>query len=264
MKKIITMAVCAMFVLTASAQRASSSSSSFKTKSKEVASSVQFGVRAGMNVSNMKQKYSWSSFSESEKADAHVGYHVGFIVDVPIFKNYLYIQPGLYLTQKGCKSSYSDSDDYDGWYYSETDKLNPTYMEIPILFSGRYNVNNNVQLQLDFGPYFGCGLFGKYKEDWKESDRYDTFKGVDSYKIFKKESDSYDYDEDEEGEGGLGLKRFDAGLIIGAGVLLQKHYYIGFKYEFGLANMIPGDWVDDDEKWSLKNKNFMLTVGYNF
>ncbi len=238
MKKILAMAVCAMFVLTASAQK-ESSGDSFKSKAKDVASSVQYGIRAGMNVSNLKQKFSYGGESESEKGDARVGYHLGFIVDVPLYKNYFYIQPGLYLTQKGCK--YSESYGSEKW----EEKLNPTYLEIPILFSGRYNVNNNLQLQVSFGPYLACGLFGKDK--FEES--YNGKKETDSENIFG---------------GDEGYKRFDVGLSLGAGVLLSRHYYVGFQYEFGLGNMIPGDWSDGGESWKMRNRNFMLSVGYNF
>ncbi len=238
MKKILATAVCALVVLTASAQRANSGDS-FKSKAQDVASSVQFGIRAGMNVSNIKEKYSYWGESESEKTNALVGYHIGFIVDVPLYKNYFYIQPGLYLTQKGgkYKENYGSNEKYE-------EKLNPTYLEIPILFSGRYTFGI-AQLQLNFGPYLACGLFGKDKYE-------DTYNG-------KKETDSENFFGGDDG-----FKRFDVGLSLGAGVLLSRHYYIGFQYEFGLGNMIPGDWSDDDESWKMKNRNFMLTVGYNF
>ncbi len=221
MKKILAMVVCGMVVLTASAQRANSGDS-FKSKAKDVAGSAQFGIRAGMNVSNMTYK----DEGFSEKGSAHVGYHLGFIVDAPVFRDNLYIQPGLYLTQKGYREN--DGDDK----YKEL----PTYLDIPILISGRYTLGC-AQLQLNFGPYFACGLFGDAKESmhsWKYSE-----------KLFS--SDGYDY------------KRFDAGLSIGAGVLLSHHYYIGFQCEIGMVDLYK-----DDDGESLKNRNCMITVGYNF
>ncbi len=233
MKKILLTAVCTIFVLTASAQLP-----------------VKFGVRAGMNVAKMTE-----GVDDDENPKSRVSYHVGVIVDIPVFKEYLYIQPGLYFTQKGYKfkeQSFWD-DEEESWKTS----MNPTYMEIPILISGRYNINSNVQLQVSFGPYLAVGLGGKFKDTEREG----PYKYEDTYKIFKKERDD-DYSDKDDDEG-LGYKRFDAGLSFGAGVLLKKHYFIGFQYELGLVNIKPSDW----KKWwgeSAQNRNFMLSVGYNF
>ncbi len=204
-----------------------------------------------MNVAKMTE-----GVDDDEIPKSRVSYHVGVIVDIPVFKEYLYIQPGLYFTQKGYKfkeQSFWD-DEEESWKTS----MNPTYMEIPILISGRYNVNSNVQLQVSFGPYFAVGLGGKFKETEIEG----KYKWTENDKIFSKEKD-YDEDyDDDDSYGGLGYKRFDAGLSFGAGVLLKKHYFIGFQYELGLVNIKPSDW----KKWgeSAQNRNFMLSVGYNF
>ncbi len=181
MRKFLAIAACALFVSAAQA-----------------GVPVTYGVRAGMNVSNMKMKEGGSS----EKFGTKVGFHVGAIVDIPVFKQYLYVQPGLSFTQKGAKDS-------EGGL---TETLNPLYLEIPILLSGRYDINKKVQVQVSFGPYFAAGLCGKDKEKWgSETDKEDFF--------------------------GDGVKRFDAGLSVGAGVLLMKHYFVGIQYEAGLANI---------------------------
>ncbi|MCD8303131.1 MAG: PorT family protein [Prevotellaceae bacterium] len=219
MKKILVMAAFATFALAASAQRASSSHTSFRGASQDVDMSVHFGIRAGLNVSNIKSKEG----SYSENWGSSVGYHVGVIADVPLAKNYFYITPGLYFTQKGSKES-------EGKYEY---KVNPMYLEIPILFSGRYTFGK-AQLQVNFGPYFAVGVAGKEKEtEYGDTEKWDFF-------------------------GDDGAKRFDAGLSVGAGVTIVKHYYIGFQYEAGLANLYD----DSDEK--TRNKNFMISVGYNF
>ncbi len=216
MKKILVMAAFATFALAASAQRASSSHTSFRGASQDVDMSVHFGIRAGLNLSNQVDKYDGGK----ESASMHPGFHVGVIADIPLAKNFFYITPGLYFTQKGYKE-----DDY---------KANPMYLEIPILFSGRYTIGK-AQLQVNFGPYFAVGVAGKEKYS---SHGY---------------SEKWDYFGDD------GYKRFDAGLSVGAGVTLQKHYYVGIQYEAGLANM-----YDDGDDDKLRNKNFMISVGYNF
>lgn len=48
------------------------------------------------------------------------------------------------------------------------------------------------------------------------------------------------------------------GLQVGAGVTFAQHYYIGFAYQFGLVNTTNYD------KETVKNKNWMISLGYNF
>ncbi len=109
--------------------------------------------------------------------------------------------------------------------------LSPMYLELPVLASYRFNFSEAAQLQLNIGPYFGFGIGGKEKDD---GEKYDFF-----------EDDFY--------------SRFDSGLQFGAGVTLGK-VYLGFAYQFGYVNLFKE--VEDDEY--LKNKNFMINVGFNF
>lgn len=116
---------------------------------------------------------------------------------------------------------------------SEEITMSPMYLEIPVLASYRYDISESTQLQLNVGPYFGYGIGGKYEA----------------------EKGDYSYDEDffEDDD----VKKFDCGLQIGAGVTFGK-VYVGCGYQFGMANII------DDSDLSVKHKNFMINVGYNF
>ena len=167
MKKIfITMAVAVM-ALTASAQRASSSSSSFFSTEKADLP-VTFGIRGGLNVASMSEE-------DDKDVKSKAGFNVGVAVDFPIMQS-LYIQSGLYYTTKGLKVEHKS---YDR-------KLNIGYLEIPVLASYRYNFNDANQLQFNFGPYFAYGLHGKvkydggsYKEDYNWYDENDDAKRFD-------------------------------------------------------------------------------------
>ncbi len=181
MKKFLLLIVCTLFVLSVSAQRASGGQitspyySSNKSSSSDKA--VSFGVRASLDFSSMRV----STKGDGESSDYRVGFHVGAISDIKLISGYFYLQPGIYFSMKG----YEDA--------------NPFYIDIPILLSGRYSFNKDVQVQLNFGPYFGVGLFG--------------------------ENDYFDY-----------YRRFDCGLSLSGGVLLAQHYFISIGYEFGLYN----------------------------
>jgi len=147
MKKLLLVAVCALSTMAVSAQRASSSSSSFFSTEK-AETGVRFGIRAGVNFSNISQKYEDEQVSST--FDSRTSFHVGVIADIPLMES-LYIQTGLYFQEKGSKS--------DGV------TTNPMYLEIPVLASYRYNFSDAAQLQINFGPYLAYGIGGKFKYD---------------------------------------------------------------------------------------------------
>ncbi len=210
------------------------------------AQGVNFGVRVGMNVAN-----AGGDFKDDWDADfkSRVGFHVGVIADVELSEKF-YLQPGLYFTTKGLKY-----EDKEGMGLES--KYNLNYLELPILASYRFNLSDNMQWQINAGPYFAVGVGGKVKgtdfdfdEDAKFEFKYDAF-GV--------------ADEDSDEEKG-GLKRFDAGLSFGTGITYNKIYF-GIKYDLGLANIADKKvWVNEDtgKSQKIRNRNFAISVGYTF
>lgn len=222
MKKFLLVVVCAISALTVSAQRASSSSSSFFS-TESVDGGVKWGVRVGANFANM----SFSSNGYSSSPKSRTSFHVGVIADIPVVESF-YVQSGLFLQNKG----YKIGDD-------ETITAKPMYLEIPVLASYRYNFNDATQLQINFGPYFGYGIGGKNKYEYDgESEEEDIF--------------------GDDGD----LKRFNCGLQVGAGVIFASHIYLGVAYQFGLSNIYNDP--DKDSDYSIKDKNWMVSLGYNF
>lgn len=222
MKKFLLVVVCAISALTVSAQRASSSSSSFFS-TESVDGGVRWGIRVGANFANMS--FSNDGYSSSPKS--RTSFHVGVVADIPVVESF-YVQSGLFLQNKGFKIDYDDD---------ETMTAKPMYLEIPVLASYRYNFNDATQLQINFGPYFGYGIGGKYKYEY--------------------DGDSEEEDCFQDGE----MKRFNCGLQVGAGITFASHIYLGVAYQFGLSNI-----ADDDEggDYSVKDKNWMVSLGYNF
>lgn len=226
MRKTLLVIACALGALTASAQRASSSSSSFFSTEK-ADGGVTFGVRAGLNFANMS--VSDQDGSATLSPGSRTTFHVGLIADIPLMQS-LYVQTGLYLQNKGYK--------YDEDGYTETAK--PMYLEIPVLASYRYDLSDALQIQVNAGPYFGYGIGGKAKAEGEYNEGEIDFFGDDD--------DQY------------GAKRFNCGLQFGAGLTLNSHYYLGFAYQLGLTNIM--DTHDDYDK--VKDRNWMISLGYNF
>lgn len=220
MKKYLLIAACVMMALSVSAQRARSSSTSTFFSSERSDAPITFGVTAGLNVANMSFEDDGVSISPS----SYTSFNVGLTVDIPLLES-VYIKSGLFYTGKGCKYEHK-SDDV---------KLTPSYLEIPILASYRYDFNETAQVQFNFGPYFAYGIGGKSKYE-EEKKTYET-------DFFGSDSDT---------------KRFESGLQIGAGITVSQHYYFGVAYQWGLTN------VFDDDDLTVHNKNFMINLGYNF
>lgn len=235
MKKTLLVIACAVCALTASAQRASSSSSSFFSTEKSDAG-VTFGIRAGLNFANA----SASSGGVSVSPSSRTSFHVGLTADIPLMQS-LYIQTGLFLQNKGYKIEDSEED------YSETTTAKPMYLEIPILASYRYDFSDALQLQVNFGPYFGYGIGGKLKEEWSGN----GYSGDSEVDFFGSNDD----------EDTAGYKRFNCGLQIGAGLTMGEHYYIGVAYQFGLTNMYD---TPSGYDYKEKDKTWMISLGYNF
>lgn len=203
---------------------------------------IEWGVRAGLNISDIASKYVYDGVTEKNDYKAQAGFHVGGVVGIPI-TNGFYIQPGLIFSSKGAR------DTYKGEGYKSVYSMFPVYLEIPVLASFRADVANNVNLQVNVGPYFDFGLGGKFSG----KSTYEGETSKSSIPFFGKTTD------DKEK---FGMKRFDLGLSFGAGVELWEHYYVGLKYDLGLFNMrIKDEWGKD---YKVHNGTFAITLGYNF
>lgn len=197
MKKLFIATICAFMALSVSAQRASSSSSSFFSTEK-AESGVRFGIRAGLNLSTL----SLVEDNHTYTTDSRAAWHVGAIVDIPLMQS-LYVQSGLYFMNKGGKESEGEA----------KVTYSPMYLEIPVLASYRYDFGSAAELQINVGPYFAYGVGGKEKMEHDGEEESDDFFHEDS------------------------AKKFDCGLQFGAGVTFASHYYLGFAYDLGLSNI---------------------------
>ena len=200
---------------------------------------ITFGVRSGLNFASL----SLSEDDDDLKSESRFSYSFGLIADIPVTQN-IYIQPGLFLTNKGHKYTYKE-EDYYGEYKGEI-TIELPYIQIPILASYRHNISNDLKWNIDFGPYLSYGI-GSGKVKYKE-----TYDG---------ETETESEDAFGDGDDNFGINRFDAGLCFGTGVTFNKAY-IGIQYELGLSDITNKDAWDKD--FSAKTRNFSINIGYNF
>ena len=110
------------------------------------------GVRAGLNISKVK--------TDGVTYDGTAGFHVGGVYQRLLTKSIpLYLETGLYLTQKGFK--------VDG-----NNKASAFYFEVPVLVNYKFTAGQEFVLYPSAGLYYGLGFAGK----WKSADvKFDSF-----------------------------------------------------------------------------------------
>lgn len=231
MKKVFLTFMCAVCTLTVSAQRASSSRF-FSTNQAE--KPVTIGIRTGGNLSTF-------TGDGTDNLKSRFGFNVGVNVDYSIIESFG-IQTGLYFTTKGAKNEYVE--DYSYGYISGKETANPMYLQIPVLASYRYNINDNLRWEFNAGPYFAFGVGGKLKDEWTVTTIDRRNSTIEAY-------------EDEEDFFDDGINSFDMGIALGTGFTVNK-FYFGIQYEIGMTN------IYDSSDYSMKNSNFTFNIGYNF
>jgi hypothetical protein len=198
-----------------------------------------FGVRAGLNLANVSM-YSEGLIGKIElDTDSKTNFHVGFSYQhLLIPATPLYLETGLYFTQKGFKyfldfSKYMVVDPNIELYYVKANS-NSMYFQVPLLLNYHFAVAKNITIQPFAGLYLAYGIGGKTKTDNGE----------------KKIS--------EKSFGDDGYERFDLGIRAGIGATFGK-IYMSIGYEPGLINISA-----DTGEGRMKNENWAFTIGYNF
>lgn len=194
---------------------------------------LKWGVMAGMNVS----KYTITGF------DSRIGFHAGVKAELGLSQEAsgAYMDFAALLTLKGAK--------IDGGSIASF-KFNPYYLEVPVHIGYKYAVNDDFALFGSVGPYIAVGLFGKAKLNIGSA--FDDLAEMEGIEIEGMEGKSLS--EDIFGDGGL--KRFDFGLGLKAGVEFSKKYQVAISYDFGLVEVAKDS--------GMKNRNLMLSLGYMF
>jgi hypothetical protein len=193
-----------------------------------------FGVKAGLNLSNMLAKDNDKTYSKDFKMNP--GFHVGATAEFPISGMFSF-ETGLLLSTKGYKYSEKETN----YEYKET--LNLLYLDIPLTAKATFDVGS-VKIYGAVGPYLGLGLSGKGK--YEETGDGTTTKDTETVK-WGSDADKDDY------------KRLDFGLVVGAGVVINS-IQIGVSYGLGLANI--SSYTEDGAK--INNKVLGISLGYRF
>lgn len=193
---------------------------------------ITFGIRGGMNISNLTSYYDGDTYTEKLK----VGYNLGATMDCHLTKDF-YIRTGLSLTSKGAKVD--KIIDIDGIEYSS--KMEAVYLQVPVYFAYKTFMGNssNMKISVAGGPYFAYGIAGNSELKQKSSGRtldVDTF-------------DNWIWN------------RPDIGIGIEVSLEVQKLVFT-LGSDVGLARVWKKGVFDGDPY--TRNDTSYLSLGYNF
>jgi len=197
---------------------------------------TSYGILGGVNFQNLNGKdYSGDKLEN----DLKVGYHIGVNIQIPIAPEF-YFQPGLMLSNKGAIHNGSNS----------TTTTGLSYIELPLnlVYKGLLGTG---YIFLGVGPYMGYAIGGKVNAEVG--------------------SDSKDYEIEftnvVETTDPLLVpyyKAFDAGGNIFFGYEMAGGLFAQFNAQIGMLNISPEYKILPDDKTSIKNTGFGLSLGYRF
>jgi hypothetical protein len=200
--------------------------------------SQTFGIKAGLNLSNLLLQYDSETYSE--EFNMSPGFHFGTTVEIPISEIFSF-ESGLMLSTKGFQESTKET--FMGDTYEYKTKLNLFYLDIPLSAKATVDIGG-AKIYGTFGPYIGMALSGKIKNEYTENGETET----------EEENVNWGSDEDEDD-----LKRLDYGLTAGAGIEFNS-IQIGITYGLGLANI--STYTESEE--NIKNRVLGISLGYKF
>ncbi|MEJ7737283.1 MAG: porin family protein [Chitinophagaceae bacterium] len=202
------------------------------TTSTSSTGSTSFGIRAGVNFQNLNGK---NSNGDKLENDLKPGFHVGVNADIPVATDF-YIQPGVLFSTKGAKVPSTTNES----------KINLSYIEVPVnlLYKPAFGTG---RLLLGFGPYVGYAIGGKVKPD--NGNDFDI-KFQNSVSLAELRT------------GGYFSRRFDAGANFLAGYEFSSKFSAQLNAQLGLIKTNPDYESISNDKTSIKNTGFGLSLGY--
>ena len=189
-----------------------------------------YGVRAGLNVSNMS--------IEGLSPMSRVGFHVDGVYQRLLMESRpLYLETGLHISQKGFKLRLLE----------EKQAINSLYFQVPVMVNYKFNIKDLVTLYPSAGFYYAFAVAGNNK---------DESEGVEeNLALFGKNGS---------------LKRSDFGMRLSGTAEWKRFVFsFGYEFGFINVCKEPVlGYVDDVEfeisPLNMKTGNFFLSLGYNF
>jgi hypothetical protein len=199
---------------------------------------TSFGLRGGVNFQNINGKdYDGNKLDN----DMVTRFNIGVNAEIPVGTDF-YFQPGLLFTTKGAKNEQVLLNQ------EMTTTTNLSYLELPLNFIYKPSLGTG-RLIMGFGPYVGLGIGGKVKYEIGGSSEEQDVK----FKNKVKSSDASDV---------AYFKTLDAGANLLFGYEFSNKVSLQLNAQLGLSKINPEYEDAANDRSSLKNTGFGLSIGY--
>ena len=198
-----------------------------------------FGVLGGVGLQNLTGK---DAGGDKLTNDMILGYHAGVNIQIPFALGF-YFQPGLMYNTKGAKNTYTIL----GTEVTRTTKL--SYIELPLNLVYKGAIGNGF-VMVGFGPYVGYAIGGKVLTEGGSltNDKKIVFEGTI----------------EEDDESGATFKALDLGGNIFAGFEMSNGIFLQLDTQLGLVKINPERNGMSNDKTSVNNTGFGLSLGIRF
>lgn len=130
---------------------------SFSQEETKSASDAKFGFKGGLNYSTVTK----GNFEEG--LDPRTSFYLGFVGEIPLAANVIYLQPEMVYSRQGFENNYT----FLGSNYTEEYQID--YMNFPILL--KMYLGNTIAIEA--GPQFGLKINERVVDNNSEVDRND-------------------------------------------------------------------------------------------
>jgi len=197
---------------------------------------LAFGLLGGVNFQNLNGK---DNSGDRLENDMIVGFHAGANVQIPIAPEF-YFQPGLLFSTKGAKTSND----------LVTATYNLSYLELPLnlVYKGLLGTG---YVMVGFGPYVGYAIMGNAKYEGGSLTYDDKIEFTNTVEAGDPLTTTY-------------FRPLDVGGNIFAGYEMAGGIFFQLNTQLGLLKINPEDKRITDNKQSVMNTGFGLSLGYRF
>ncbi len=208
-----------------------------------------FGVRTGLNISNMRVS-GFAGVTESSR----ISYHVGAILAYNFSENFA-LESGLFLSSKGANFEVSQAIT-NTITLTLNQTLSPLFIEVPINAVYKFDIKP-IKIIFYGGPYFAFGISGNRINEYSATGlpAGTSLAALLSQLGIQNETIGLKYGTGNTDD----LRGFDFGLNFGAGVE-YNNFLFRAQYGLGLTNLNP---VSANNE-VLKINVLSFSVGYMF
>ncbi len=199
-----------------------------------------FGIRGGVNFQNFNGKDADGNMISQNLVTR---YNFGVNLEIPVAVEF-YFQPGILFTTKGSlKKATVNGQPYEA-------NSNISYVEVPLNLIYKPLLGTGHMI-LGFGPYVAYGVGGKATYKLGSDTRTEKIKFLN--KVESGHSTDVTY-----------FRPFDAGANLVAGYEFSSGMSFQLNVQLGFAKVNPEYWNLPNDKSSIKNTGFGLSLGYRF